>query len=125
MSHPATIHDPLTIPEASYLLFRLEADVADPLRAAAPVRDTVAHIAAAFRGGQFIPAANWLIALNANTVGRSDDEPDTESPESEYWWRGRTLDDPLQMLAEAFAELTMGITTPYWEIRLPAGPGSA
>lgn len=117
MSHPASIHPPMTVPEASARIFSLEADVNAPGRASDALRAVVGVIAGAFRSGQFIPAANWLVALNANTVGVWEGEAIDE--DARFWWRGRTLDDDLEMLAEAFAENTMGITTPYWEIALP------
>lgn len=117
MSHPASIHPPMTVPEASARIFNLEADVNTPGRASDALRAVVETIARAFRSGQLIPAANWIVALNANTVGVWEGETIDEA--DRFWWHGRTLDDDLQILAEAFAENTMGITTPYWEIALP------
>lgn len=128
MSHPATVHSPLTVPEAALLLKQLEEDVQNrdenpnsPGPASVPMRLVVARIAAAFRAGQFMQAGAWLVALNAGTVGVWPDE----EPSGQYWWRGRRTDDALQMLAEAFAELTLGITTPYWEIDLSDGRSMA
>lgn len=115
MSHPATIHNPLTVPAAAQLLDELEAAAALPDEASAPFRDVLAQIVSAFREGRLFDAGHWLIALHSNASG------DWEYPGqvSDYWWRGRTTDDPLQLLAEAFGELTLGITMPYWEIALP------
>lgn len=124
MSHPASYHNPMTVPEAVIFIRQLEEGVQNrdenpnsPGPASASVSLVVARIADAFRAGQFMQAGAWLIALNANTVGVWNDE----EPSGEYWWMGRHTDDALQMLAEAFAELTLGITTPYWEIERPDG----
>ena len=115
MSHPATIHEPMTVPTARALLSRLGNHVNHPEAASADLHAMLRKIQYAFDRGDFLDAAEWLIRLNAETIsGPPDDLED-----SPFWFRDRSTDDDLQLLAEAFGELTMGIEKPYWEIILP------